>query len=481
MGRLGYGIVSYFQLIYTFLVIFFLMFAGHIPVMYNYATWKAYEGEKQLSLTTQLTIGNLGQSMPRCTTIQMVGNNLPIGCNTGLISNFTQMGVYAFDSPAYDAGVCSANAGDATNLECDSVSNTDSALFSKVQECIGKQSCIIDDVHDYIAVGTQTFDPGCSIDEKDMLYVQYMCQVPYDDLYTKRREALLAGCISIFACLVLLAVIQNREGAISIEKREWDLLTVTASDYTLEIPISLTQVIEMRNRIYSNSFERYEAEGLKLKLWLTKRIEDQLNELSGGAPSAGGVASIDFTYNNSWVLEGLRERGTAIINQDWKKLNEVNRSMNEQLAADLELENKNYYKEANEPTIPRIVDPITAFVTMETEESYNNLSAMDEIQLGGEPSTVSEALEPTNILWQNYDMPFWARAARFMAIVFTTTMVLGLVFVIAFIAKDAQKDLIGKYDVSIKCSELAKIYSKPQLSNLAADEWLNYYKNGGED
>lgn len=236
----------------------------------------------------------------------------------------------------------------------------------------------------------------------------------------------------------------------------------------------------MRNRIYSNSFERYEAEGLKLKLWLTKRIEDTLNELSGGAPSAGGVASIDFTYNNSWVLESLRERGTAIINQDWKALNEVNRKMNEQMAADLELENTNYYKADNEKE-PRIVDPITAFVTMETEESYNNLSACDDIQLGGEPSTVSEALEPTNILWQNYDMPFWARAARFMAIVFTTTMVLGLVFVIAFIAKDAQKDLIGKYDVSIKCSELAKIYSKPQLSNLAADEWLNYYKNGGED
>ena len=48
------------ELIYTFLVIFFLMFAVRIPVMYNYATWKAYEGEKQLSLTTQLTIGNLG-------------------------------------------------------------------------------------------------------------------------------------------------------------------------------------------------------------------------------------------------------------------------------------------------------------------------------------------------------------------------------------------------------------------------------------
>ena len=52
MGRLGYGVVSYFGLIYTMLIIYFLLTVGHIPMMYNYASWKAYEGEKQLSWTT---------------------------------------------------------------------------------------------------------------------------------------------------------------------------------------------------------------------------------------------------------------------------------------------------------------------------------------------------------------------------------------------------------------------------------------------
>ena len=52
MGRLGYGVVSYFGLIYTMLIIYFLLTVGHIPMMYNYASWKAYEGEKQLSVTT---------------------------------------------------------------------------------------------------------------------------------------------------------------------------------------------------------------------------------------------------------------------------------------------------------------------------------------------------------------------------------------------------------------------------------------------
>ena len=45
----------------------------------------------------------------------------------------------------------------------------------------------------------------------------------------------MASCTNIFAALVLLAVIKYRQGSISIEKREWDLQTVTASDYTLEV------------------------------------------------------------------------------------------------------------------------------------------------------------------------------------------------------------------------------------------------------
>ena len=89
MTRLGYGVVSYFNLIYTFLVIYFLLSVGHIPMMYNYATWKAYEGEKQISLTTQLTIGNMGQSEPRCAVVKMLAGSLPIGCNTGVITAFT--------------------------------------------------------------------------------------------------------------------------------------------------------------------------------------------------------------------------------------------------------------------------------------------------------------------------------------------------------------------------------------------------------
>ena len=118
---------------------------------------------------------------------------------------------------------------------------------------------------------------------------------------------------------------------------------------------------------------------------------------------------------------------------------------------------------------------------METEEAYNNLASVDEIKLGGVDSKVKEALEPTNIIWENYDFDEQTRNRRYMMIIGTICFVLFLTFCVTFKAKASQRILIGKYDMSIKCSELNKIYSYPQLSQLAADEWVDYYKNGGEE
>ena len=43
MTRLGYGVVSYFGLIYTFMLIFFLITCVNIPVMYFNSQWHAFE------------------------------------------------------------------------------------------------------------------------------------------------------------------------------------------------------------------------------------------------------------------------------------------------------------------------------------------------------------------------------------------------------------------------------------------------------
>ena len=82
-----------------------------------------------------------------------------------------------------------------------------------------------------------------------------------------------------------------------------------------------------------------------------------------------------------------------------------------------------------------ISDPITAFVSMETEEAYNNLASVPEIELGGVYSEVNEALEPTNIIWENYDFDEQTRNRRYMMIIGTIIFVLFLTFCVTFKAK----------------------------------------------
>ena len=115
--------------------------------------------------------------MPRCTTIKLAGGALPVGCHIGVVTEFTHIGVYGFQSEADIHGLCSSgDASDARGVDCDALSDHNSPLFLQLKEqCIGKSSCIINDLHSYVEIGSQTFDPGCSLEENSTLYVQYMC------------------------------------------------------------------------------------------------------------------------------------------------------------------------------------------------------------------------------------------------------------------------------------------------------------------
>ena len=60
MTRLGYGVVSYFSIIYTFMKVLFLITCVNIPNMMNNAEWSAFANMSQLTWTAQYTVGNLG-------------------------------------------------------------------------------------------------------------------------------------------------------------------------------------------------------------------------------------------------------------------------------------------------------------------------------------------------------------------------------------------------------------------------------------
>jgi hypothetical protein len=94
MTRLGYGVVSYFSLIYTFLLVFGLLTAVNVPVMYSFSGWNAFEQYAQISWTAKYTLGNMGASGARCMNVKMISESVSVSCSTGEISEITHFGIY---------------------------------------------------------------------------------------------------------------------------------------------------------------------------------------------------------------------------------------------------------------------------------------------------------------------------------------------------------------------------------------------------
>lgn len=465
IGRLGYGVVSYFSLIHTMMIVFALITCFFVPVMYNNSQWFGYDGVIGVSWMTTTTLGNLGQSETRCSSFKLIADDISIGCMTGKIKEVTHYGVYAADSEADHKNLCSSDKslGVSTGNECaDLSSHTHSFYTEKLEKCKGLRSCLIHHVHEYMPIGNQPDAPQCELKKNSSIYVQYTCHVSDEHISEKREQALFAACVSCFSCLVLLAVIKFRKGSIGIEKREWDLQTVTASDYTIEIKIYEEQYKKMMQEINRSGFLTGESSGLRLKLYLKKLIEERTHEIGG---EGGSVGDINFAYNNMYLLDGLVKRGDFIKYKQWDKLNALNCEMTRML----------------HENIDEYVRPVCAFISMESETAYNHIVQSEKFDILGKASTVKEAVEPTNIIWENRNMNKLERAFHLFAVFLAIGLVLLVTFAMTTYAKNLTNETIGKYDDSIKCSELNKIYDSATLAKLSADDWLDYYQNGGDD
>ena len=128
-----------------------------------------------------------------------------------------------------------------------------------------------------------------------------------------------------------------------------------------------------------------------------------------------------------------------------------------------------------------LTTPVCAFICMETEEAYNHIAPSGKLDILGKETTVKEAVEPTNIIWENRYFDKTTRAIRMFFIIIAVSTVLFITFLITTYAKGVTNDTIGKYDDSIKCTELNNMYDSATLQKLAADEWQDYYTKGGEE
>lgn len=157
---------------------------------------------------------------------------------------------------------------------------------------------------------------------------------------------------------------------------EWDLATITAGDYTVELEIDSDDYRHWYNHEYKKprgDFENDVSPALSLKNHLIEQIENALTqELQRSPPHANAqgalpvkahgkrdrpamakveIADIVFSFRNGALIEALRKRGRAIARNNFPLMREHDRRVNE------------LFLEFDSLTVP-----VSAFITFEEED-----------------------------------------------------------------------------------------------------------------
>jgi len=155
------------------------------------------------------SVGNLGSAKTKCNSRQLSVNVVDLKCGTGTISAITHFGVIQQNSLADSEGRCYTDWTDSS--QCLSLSKPESPIYKELLDnCIGKQTCNIDNLQQKINNFTKNDKSGkCVFENDDVVYAQLQCRNSEKDLAEKQGVSTLAGCFGIFAALLVLIVTKD--------------------------------------------------------------------------------------------------------------------------------------------------------------------------------------------------------------------------------------------------------------------------------
>jgi len=157
-------------------------------------------------------------------------------------------------------------------------------------------------------------------------------------------HGLLIACIAVFIFLFSIVYFDYVKSVQKNKYVEWDFLTMTAGDYSIEFDITSKFVDNFLKTAYDETNPISEV--MQLKLFIKDELERRLGEqafkadeeydqlgsrrsilntsISGQEQKTIKVGLITFAFNNAEVIQWLKERGNHIKNEDWDKLDKIN-------------------------------------------------------------------------------------------------------------------------------------------------------------
>ena len=398
IAQLGFGIVAYVDMLWCLIWTFTLYTVLLLPTFMFYGEGKAYDDVPAAVKSTYLDsyLGNLGYSSVQCAQIPLSVEKLALSCPYGVIGEYLDYGV---NTSLDDKYVCMTND---VNSGC-----TPNAphIQEKLDELLNDETGLID-FKDKSLYTNPAQEAACNVEDAT-LFVQYTCIQDEASQAQKYDQLALAVATAVLISFLFTVSIRSMYQGGKIQQLEWDMSTVTAGDYSVELPISKDTYMNWKENEYrkpGGDFENQVAPAISLKRQLKKEIEESLDnwvrdnkwardQLYGKKKGEGHeyegtkVADIVFSFNNARLIEALRARGQQIAAQDFDKMREE-----EQRISAL-------FQEFDSLTVPT-----SAFITFENDDSASFADMVtdstDEKILGAKMH-FENCSEPTDIIWEN--------------------------------------------------------------------------------
>jgi hypothetical protein len=220
------------------------------------------------------------------------------------------------------------------------------------------------------------------------------------------------ACLGVLVVLVYLTCLHYFKRHSDLDYVNWDMLTITPGDYTMQMEITEKMYNHYMEKIHSRHPD--DPIAVRLKEYIKTNLENELNnklkemksrpklvEMEGEDDNINieevRIADIVFAFNNDKLIKLLKQRGMFIMQQKYDKACEIEKQIME-------------YKEAN---INDLIRPVDAFITFEEEDGkivaeqfepkfsfWGTKEPSQKLFLDDELVLV-EATEPTNIIWEN--------------------------------------------------------------------------------
>ena len=192
---------------------------------------------------------------------------------------------------------------------------------------------------------------------------------------------------------------------------------------------------------------------VQFRNYIQLELEERLTNLpdlgyEDEAPDHIYISLCTFAFDNSELINLLKQRGAAIKFEKWDLMREINGKIDHLKSVKLESFNR----------------PVTAFLTFENEEGLNRMKSYNDTVFAddqyeeyrillGEELDYGDAPEPTDIIWENRHFTSFDRFKRLLIVIAYAALILIISFVIIFFCSQLANKPLLKYP-PINCQDM---------------------------